>query len=142
LKINELQSCIPDAALKSGNLQSPETGLARLQRPVLTEMEVDRHDEDVATLARDSIQAFQRGKNKGPAGRRVIPITRVSDLVALDTLYRRATRQGEREPGSSAAPVINVRLMASTSRETVRRVGDPTSKIVDAELITEEIEPR
>ena len=112
---------------------APVTGIDRSQIPVLQETEVDRHDEEVARLVRDSLDAFRKGKSKGPGGRRVIPIQKVSDLTALDTLFRRATRQGERSGGETSRPILNIQFLGSASRESVRVAKDDTSRIVDVQ---------
>jgi hypothetical protein len=106
-------------------------GIDRSQIPVLQETEVNRHDEQVARLCRDSLEAFQKGKTKGPGGRKVIPIQKVSDLTALDTLFRRATRQGERTGGEASRPILNIQFLGGVSRESVRVAEDETSRIID-----------
>jgi hypothetical protein len=108
-------------------------GIDRSQIPVLQETEVDRHDEEVARLVRDSLDAFRKGKSKGPGGRKVIPIQKVSDLTALDTLFRRATRQGERSGGETSRPILNIQFLGGVSRESVRVAKDDTSRIVDVQ---------
>lgn len=108
-------------------------GIDRSQVPVLQETEVIRHDEDVARLVRDSLDAFRKGKTKGPGGRKVIPIQKVSDLTSLDTLFRRATRQGERTGGETSRPIINLQFLGGVSRESVRVAKDETSRITDVQ---------
>lgn len=105
----------PIAADKGGLVPDRKNGL-------LGNLEQDRHDYEVAKLCRDSIAAFKAGKAGKHKGSRVIPITKVGDLVQIDTLYRRATRQGGNSgPGD---PVdrrpINVQILNQISQETVR----------------------
>jgi hypothetical protein len=138
---------IPEGGEKSEsvyNIQSVCTspGIQRDQIPVLQAPEVDRHDEEVARLVRDSLEAFRKGRSKGPGGRKVIPIQKVSDITALDTLFRRATRQGERSGETSARPVLNIQFLGGVSRESVRAATDDTSRIVDVEGEDLETRPR
>lgn len=121
----------PPELLNASNLHF--SGIQRDQIPVLQAPEVDRHDEEVARLVRDSLEAFRKGRSKGPGGRKVIPIQKVSDLTALDTLFRRATRQGERAGEAAARPVLNIQFLGAASRETVRVATDDTSRIIDVE---------
>jgi len=138
----ELEKLILDGIPEGGekgesayNIQSVYTspGIQRDQIPVLQAPEVDRHDEEVARLVRDSLEAFRKGKSKGPGGRKVIPIQKVSDLTALDTLFRRATRQGERSGEAAARPILNIQFLGGVSRESVRVATDDTSRIVDVD---------
>ena len=117
-------------------------GLDRSQVPVLQEGEVTRHDEEIARLVRDSLEAFRKGKSKGPGGRRVIPIQKVSDLTALDTLFRRATRQGERAGEGGARPILNIQFLGAASRESVRVATDDTSPLLDVAGEEAETRPR
>ena len=117
-------------------------GLDRSQVPVLQEGEVTRHDEEIARLVRDSLEAFRKGKGKGPGGRRVIPIQKVSDLTALDTLFRRATRQGERAGEGGARPILNIQFLGAASRESVRVAKDDTSPLLDVSGEESETRPR
>ena len=121
---------MPDNA---SNLQySPAIpGIDRSLVPVLQETEVTRHDEEVARLVRDSLDAFRKGKSKGPGGRRIVPIQKVSDINTLDALFRRATRQGERTGGEASRPIINLQFLGAVSRDSVRVAKDETSRIVD-----------
>jgi len=136
----ELEKLILDGIPEGGekgesvyNIQSVCTspGIQRDQIPVLQAPEVDRHDEEVARLVRDSLEAFRKGRSKGPGGRKVIPIQKVSDLTALDTLFRRATRQGERAGEVSTRPVLNIQFLGGVSRESVRAATDDTSRLID-----------
>ena len=147
----ELENLIVEESPEGGekgesvyNIQSVYTspGIQRDQIPVLQAPEVDRHDEEVARLVRDSLEAFRKGRSKGPGGRKVIPIQKVSDLTALDTLFRRATRQGERSGEAAARPVLNIQFLGGVSRETVRVATDDTSRLVDVEGEDLETRPR
>ena len=117
-------------------------GLDRSQVPVLQEGEVTRHDEEIARLVRDSLEAFRKGKGKGPGGRRVIPVQKVSDLTALDTLFRRATRQGERAGEGGTRPILNIQFLGAASRESVRVATDDTSPLLDVAGEESETRPR
>jgi hypothetical protein len=107
--------------------------VSRGEMTVLSDAEIIRHDAEIAALARESITAFRSGKSKGPKGGRVLPVSKVSDITALDTLFRRATRQGEREAGAGARSLISIQFLGGINRETVRTSRDETSPILDAQ---------
>jgi len=107
--------------------------VSRGEMPVLSDAEIVRHDAEIAALARESISAFRSGKSKGPKGGRVLPVSKVSDITALDTLFRRATRQGEREGTTGARSLISIQFLGGINRETVRASRDETSPILEAQ---------
>lgn len=106
---------------------------------LLTEQQQIRHDAEMAELVTDSIHAFRKGKAKGPNNRRIIPISKVSDLVALDTLFRRAARQGEGEGKGRRGGLVNIKFISGISRQAiVRHRNDETSIVLD--VASEEVE--